>query len=273
MTSPATDLPTARALVDAPSEATPLGSAAVYPVVLLFSLVLHGAVLAAVMLVPVESLDVTVTAVELAFVPVEAPPPPPPEPEPEPEVAPPEPAAMVPPPETAPRRERRVAEPPAPPAPVLTAAPGTEGADWGTDPGEEGGRLGGTPGGTGTGTGGPASEAAPEAAPVRTGPSRAELRRRVMSYIRGLSGSLTGRVGYPLAARRDHLEGIVVLHLRLSTEGRVLGVRMARSSGHEVLDAAALASVGAVDALPAPPEGVPWDEARELPVPIRFRLQ
>ena len=94
-----------------------------------------------------------------------------------------------------------------------------------------------------------------------------------MSYIRGLSGSLAGRVGYPLAARRAHLEGVVVLRMRLAADGRVLGVRMSRSSGHSVLDEAALASVSEIDALAAPPDGVPWDEARELPVPIRFRIQ
>ncbi len=247
-----------------------------YPVVLLVSLALHAAVLAAVMALPAERFDIVSTPMELSIEVLEPPPEavvePEPEPllEPEPQVAP-EPAALAP---ATPRPERRRVEPPAPPAPVLTAAEGTDsGAGWGTDPGEEGGRLGGTPGGTGTGTGGPASEAATEPAPVRTGPSRAELRARVMGYIRGLSGSLAGRVGYPLAARREHLQGVVILRLRLAADGRVLGVRMSRSSGHEVLDQAALASVSSLGALPAPPEGVPWDEERELPVPIRFQLQ
>ncbi|MBX3276334.1 MAG: energy transducer TonB, partial [Sandaracinaceae bacterium] len=155
---------------------------------------------------------------------------------------------------------------------VLTAAAGAAGgADWATDPGEEGGSLGGQRGGTGTGL----ATAAPQVAlePARTGPSRAELRARVMAYIRGLSGSLTGRVGYPLVARREHLEGVVVLHLRVAADGRVLSVRMARSSGHGVLDDAALASVTSVASLPAPPEGVPWDDGRELPVPIRFEIR
>lgn len=277
MTSPATELPTPRGLVDTPGPAIaggPPSGLMAYPIVLLVSLALHGGILVAVMMLPVTRFDITPTPMELSIEVLEPAPAPVAEPEPLPEPEPqvvPAPAALAPAP---PRRERRRVEPPAPPAPVLTAAEGTDsGADWGTDPGEAGGRLGGTPGGTGTGTGGPASEAATEPAPVRTGPSRAELRARVMGYIRGLSGSLAGRVGYPLAARREHLQGVVILRLRLAADGRVLGVRMSRSSGHEVLDQAALASVSSLGALPAPPEGVPWDEQRELPVPIRFQLQ
>ena len=94
-----------------------------------------------------------------------------------------------------------------------------------------------------------------------------------MSYIEGLSGSLSGRVGYPLAARRRHVQGVVILRMRLAADGRVLGVRLSRTSGHPILDEAAVASVSRVDLLPAPPPGVPWDDQRELPVPIRFRLQ
>lgn len=243
------------------------------PIVLAASTFAHGAVIGGLMLLPMHAVGIEPAPMELSFeIQEPAPAPPPPVEE---VVEPPPPAAATvaeatPPP----RRERRrqpVAEP-APPAPVLTG--GEDGpADWEMDPGEEGGRLGGTPGGTGDGVGGPASEAAPEAAPVPTGPSRAQLRARVMGYIRGLSGSLGGRVSYPLAARRAHLQGVVVLRLRLAQDGRILGVRVSRTSGHGVLDDAALASVRDVGALPAPPEGVPWDEQRELPVPIRFQLQ
>lgn len=246
------------------------------PVVLGASTLVHGAVIGAMMLLPTHAVGIEPAPMELSIE-IEAPAPPPPAPPPVEEVVeppPPPPAAAVTEAAPPPRQERRVetvAEP-APPAPVLTG--GEDGpADWEMDPGEEGGRLGGTPGGTGDGVGGPASEAAPEAAPVPTGPSRAELRARVMGYIRGLSGSLGGRVSYPLAARRAHLQGVVILRLRLAQDGRILGVRVSRTSGHDVLDDAALASVRDVGSLPAPPHGVPWDEERELPVPIRFQLQ
>ncbi len=244
------------------------------PTVVVISSLAHLGVLAAVTLLPPPAYGVEPTPVELAFEVI-------PPPTPVPEIVPEEPAveepvepepAIVPRPR--PRRARREATPePAPPPSVLTAPEGAGPADFAMPPGEADGVPGGVPGGTGTGTEGAASEATPEAAPVRTGPSRAELRRRVMSYIRGLSGSLAGQVGYPLAARRERLEGVVILRMRLASDGRVLAVRMSRSSGHAVLDEAALASVSGIASLSAPPDGVPWDEARELPVPIRFRIQ
>ena len=227
---------------------------------------LHGLFLATVALLPPPTpAQLAAAPAEMAFLEVE-----PPEPAPEP---PPEPVAPEPAPAASPSRAHR-ARPHAPPAPVATASDSEGG--FAVDRGEEGGVPGGTPGGSGEGIGdgaGTASEVAVQPAPAPTGPSRAELRRRVRTYIRGLSDSLAGRVGYPLAARRAHLEGVVVLRVRLAVDGTVLGVRLARSSGHSMLDDAALASLQGVDSLAAPPDGVPWDERRELPVPIRFRIQ
>ena len=125
--------------------------------------------------------------------------------------------------------------------------------------------LGGAPGGTGT----EVAAAASEAAEPRHGISRQELRRRVLAYIRQtLSSYVNGRIGYPIAARRGHMEGIVVLRLRLGDDGRLLGVRLSRSSGHGVLDESALADVRGLETLPAPPDSIPWDEGREIPLPV-----
>ena len=48
---------------------------------------------------------------------------------------------------------------------------------------------------------------------------------------------------YPLAARRAHEQGIVVLAVRVGIDGRVEEVRVERSSGSERLDTAALSAV------------------------------
>jgi protein TonB len=48
---------------------------------------------------------------------------------------------------------------------------------------------------------------------------------------------------YPLEARRAHEEGTVVLKLVLSTEGQVSDIAVARSSGSDRLDQAALSAV------------------------------
>jgi protein TonB len=242
------------------------------PGLLIASLVAHAGVFAALKWLPPPAVELRSEPTELAFMLTEPPEPVlevPPEPEPEPE---PLPAAIA---ETPrPRRERDVEpspEPP-PPAPVMVAE-GSQG-EWAHPEGEEGGVLGGTPGGTGTGeitSDGAASEATPE---PRRGISRAELRRRLLGYIRGtLSAYVNGRIDYPLAARREHLEGVVLLRIRLASDGRVLAVRLSRTSGYDSLDRAALASVERLETMPAPPEGIPWEDERELPLPVTYVIQ
>ena len=239
------------------------------PGLLALSFVAHVGVFAALKLLPPPALELRSEPTELAFQMMEAP-----EPvievEPEPE---PLPAAIMEP--SRPRREREMEpspEPP-PPAPVMVAAGDAEG-EWAHPAGEEGGVLGGQPGGTGTGeltSDGAASEATPE---PRRGISRAELRRRLLGYIRGtLSAYVNGRIDYPLAARREHLEGVVMLRIRLAHDGRVLAVRLSRTSGHDSLDRAALSSVERLETMPAPPEGIPWEDERELPLPVTYVLQ
>ncbi len=49
-----------------------------------------------------------------------------------------------------------------------------------------------------------------------------------------------GKPPYPEEARQAQMEGISVLWLRISAEGRVVDAKLTRSSGHPVLDTAAL---------------------------------
>ncbi len=48
---------------------------------------------------------------------------------------------------------------------------------------------------------------------------------------------------YPAAARRRNMQGVVQLKLELSAEGKVVNVTVLQSSGHELLDEAAVADV------------------------------
>lgn len=161
---------------------------------------------------------------------------------------------------------------------VLRSEVSTDGAlreaAWDHPAGEEGGRLDGTPGGAGTGSVGPTADGAGEAGEPH-GISRGELRRRLLDYMRStLWGFVAARVEhYPLAARREHLEGVVMLRIRLARDGRLLHVRLSRSSGHATLDRAALASVQELRTMPAPPRTIPWDDQRELPLPVTYRLE
>ena len=49
-----------------------------------------------------------------------------------------------------------------------------------------------------------------------------------------------GNLNYPAVARAEHLSGTLRLSVRVGSDGQVLGVELRRSSGHRVLDEAAV---------------------------------
>lgn len=75
---------------------------------------------------------------------------------------------------------------------------------------------------------------------------------------------------YPLAARRQHIEGRVVLRVEVSPAGSPEIVRVVTSSGHDVLDQAAIAAVTRWRFVPAAEGDRPV--AGSLEVPIEFRM-
>lgn len=264
------------------------GNGAVGPLMVLVSLLGHGAVLAIFALLPAPPVHVDSPTERSAIIPFEPEAvvePPAPASEPEPVIEPPEPVrAAVVAPRPRPRREPTREEPPEPapepaaeptpapppPAEIMTAGSAGSG-EWSHTAGEPGGQLGGVPGGRGTQ---PVPTPVVGAASAQPSISRAELRRILARYITGtLSSYLDGRIDYPLAARREQLQGVVMLRIRLARDGRLLAVRLSRSSGHSMLDRAALASVQGLGSMPAPPREIPWDDTQELPLPVTYELQ
>ncbi|MDE0538655.1 MAG: TonB family protein [Rhodospirillales bacterium] len=75
---------------------------------------------------------------------------------------------------------------------------------------------------------------------------------------------------YPRRARRDGLEGRVVLSARVSAAGRIVGLEVVRSSGHEILDRAAVRAVNRWTVRPARQGSKPVPS--EVRIPILFRL-
>ena len=76
---------------------------------------------------------------------------------------------------------------------------------------------------------------------------------------------------YPLAARRRRQEGIVLLSVTVSSQGRAVRVELKQSSGVSVLDEAAIQAVRAWEFEPARVNSTPVDS--EIEVPVRFKLQ
>jgi periplasmic protein TonB len=75
---------------------------------------------------------------------------------------------------------------------------------------------------------------------------------------------------YPAAARRRGLQGQVVVRAEVAADGRAARVEVKRSSGHALLDDAALAGVREWRFAPAEVDGVP--SAGAIEVPITFKL-
>jgi protein TonB len=76
---------------------------------------------------------------------------------------------------------------------------------------------------------------------------------------------------YPMVARRLGMEGVVLLDVLVVADGHAADVRVQQSSGHPVLDEAALTTVRREwRFVPARRGGVPVES--RVTVPIRFRL-
>jgi len=76
---------------------------------------------------------------------------------------------------------------------------------------------------------------------------------------------LSKHLFYPPSAVSQGLEGEVVLLLTLDTAGRILAIEIAKSSGHALLDEAAIDAARHLGALPGNP--------RQTLLPVSFRLQ
>jgi protein TonB len=76
---------------------------------------------------------------------------------------------------------------------------------------------------------------------------------------------------YPRMARRRNYQGTVVLDVRVTLDGRVARVRIAKSSGYSVLDKSAVKSVKGWHFTPAMQGGKPFE--MWVRVPVRYELQ
>ncbi|MFH1871265.1 MAG: energy transducer TonB [Pseudomonadota bacterium] len=85
------------------------------------------------------------------------------------------------------------------------------------------------------------------------------------SSLRRAQTALSAHLFYPPEAIAQGLEGEVVLLLVLADGGKLISATVARSSGHGLLDQAALDAARRIGALPGNP--------RQTLFPVRFRLQ
>ena len=118
--------------------------------------------------------------------------------------------------------------------------------------------------------------AAPAPAPKATPDAGASLgegqRQRLMADWAGRIRARIDRVRtYPKAAQTARLQGTVTLRLDVGADGRLVAVGISESSGHAVLDEAALAAVRRAGRLPAAPKGLTGARHGFI-LPLVFRL-
>lgn len=77
---------------------------------------------------------------------------------------------------------------------------------------------------------------------------------------------------YPNLAEFRHQQGVVYLRFTMDRQGQVLSAQIAKSSGYDSLDDAALALIHRAEPLPPPPAEVPG-ETLALTVPVQYFLK
>jgi protein TonB len=109
------------------------------------------------------------------------------------------------------------------------------------------------------------------APPAPAAPAHKAVGEGRASFLTRLLAQLNRFKQYPRAARQAHIQGVVMLHFVMNAQGRVTAFDVAKSSGHPVLDAEALALIQRAQPLPAIPPDYP-DRTLDAIVPIEFSL-
>lgn len=127
-----------------------------------------------------------------------------------------------------------------------------------------GGVVGGVPGGD------PTAAAGPPGAGQGSGRGVDEL-AALAGYLRQINARIQRRYHYPPEARRARLEGLVEVLVEVDGQGRLVRVEVVRSSGHAMLDHAALSTIRSLARLPAPPVAL-GRTARTFVIPLEYAL-
>ncbi|HVZ34352.1 MAG TPA: energy transducer TonB, partial [Polyangiaceae bacterium] len=92
-------------------------------------------------------------------------------------------------------------------------------------------------------------------------------------YVHSLEGLIRAHTRYPRAAARAGLEGRVVLALRIARDGGLVGLRVASTSGHGLLDEAALDAAREIGRLPPPPALAALGSGDEVRVGVVYMVR
>lgn len=117
----------------------------------------------------------------------------------------------------------------------------------------------------------PAAAPAPPPPPPQPVPGRALLADAdIDSHIVGGLGAYYIHIDYPMEAIRANVQGRLLLHFTIGTDGRASDIRVIKSL-HPLCDSAAVAALNETRFIPARQDGEPVPMRVQLPV--RFRLE
>ncbi|MFT7623322.1 MAG: protein TonB [Myxococcota bacterium] len=102
-------------------------------------------------------------------------------------------------------------------------------------------------------------------------PPEVDLRGVLSGYIGRVAGVVKRQYRYPRAAERAGLEGKVLIEIVVDAHGKIVSARVVGSSGHPVLDKAAMKSLAKITRVPAPPAELKWT-TRKMQVPFVYSL-
>ena len=102
--------------------------------------------------------------------------------------------------------------------------------------------------------------------------SKKKYRQLLRGYYSSLNHLMQSARAYPRGARRQGLEGIVMVEMVVEANGEISSVKLVRSSGHQILDKATLSQVQKMHHVPMIPKGL---KKRSLifRIPFEYRLQ
>jgi periplasmic protein TonB len=147
-----------------------------------------------------------------------------------------------------PQQAKRLAKVERGPAPVQPVSPRTAAASQGADSG------------------------APAAAGGGKAADGADAKALESEYLKGLQQAITRNRFYPPAARREDVKGVVTVAFTVQGDGRIGEVRVAKGSGFETLDGAAVETLRRLGTYRPIPDGI-GRSRWSVRVPIVFDLR
>ena len=103
-------------------------------------------------------------------------------------------------------------------------------------------------------------------------PTYSQQLQNKQAYRQYVLALLLKQVRYPPAAIKQQLEGSTVIIFRLTPNGRLVSKRVVQSSGHPILDGAALAAVDRVRSFPRITTDM-VNEPVDVTMPVKFELR